>query len=70
MFQFLERNWTSKRFPFPVGYFSHITHDMLKPLGIAGQHCENWSILTYLLPTASPAVTDGLVNGATYDGFA
>jgi hypothetical protein len=54
-----------KRFLFPVGYFSHIAHGARKSLGIAGQHCENWSILTYLLPTASPAVTDGLVNGAT-----
>jgi hypothetical protein len=69
-FLFPTRIWTSKRFPFPVGYFSHIAHETLKSPGIAGQHCENWSILTYLLPTASPAVTDGLVNGATYDGFA
>jgi hypothetical protein len=43
---------------------------MQKWLGIAGQHCENWSILTYLLLTAFPAVTDGLVIGATYDGLA
>jgi hypothetical protein len=62
---FLYGNCVGKRFLFPVGYFSHIAHGARKSLGIAGQHCENWSILTYLLPTASPAVTDGLVNGAT-----
>jgi hypothetical protein len=70
LFPFFTRIWTSKRFSFPVGYFSHIAHDALESLGIAGQHCENWSILTYLLPIVFPAVTDGLVNGATYDGFA
>jgi hypothetical protein len=70
LFLFFMRIWTSKRFSFPVGYFSHIAHESLKRLGIAGQHCENWPILTYLLPTVSRAVTDGLVNGATYDGFA
>jgi hypothetical protein len=70
LFHFFTGICTSKRFLFPVGYFSHIPHDTLKRLGIAGQHCENWSILTYLLPTVSRAVTDGLVNGATYDGFA
>jgi hypothetical protein len=65
LFLFFTRIWTSKRFSFPVGYFSHIAHEFAEKLGIAGQHCENWSILTYLLPKVSRAVTDGLVNGAT-----